>query len=219
MQRSRDRSRGGPANGAEIPTDELVHYLIDTTDANLVRVGTADQITGPELSDEAGSNQNGTDQAWTADADSAIFATIGAGPFSFFAFIKTAVKLAQVDIMGNGTGAAVDNCRLRYTTSGKPRFRINGTNYDMPSSADLSDDDWHCVAITSSGTGGTLLGYVDGAEVLNTTITTYALADSGSFDIGVTGSGGWWQGGLDGIWVFDRVLTAGEIVAMCNNVT
>ena len=70
--------------------DFLVHYRMDGNDANVTAVGTEDYRIAPECPEEIGKMHDGTTQYATAVPDSSIFATIGAGAFTFSFWFNSA---------------------------------------------------------------------------------------------------------------------------------
>lgn len=83
-----------------------------------------------------------------------------------------------------------------------------GTSQSAPSL--VNDNSWHHVAVTfQSGVAGGTKVYVDGA--LNLTMISTVLNQSGDLTIGSNGSGEVFNGLLDDIRVYNRVLSATEI--------
>ncbi len=76
-------------------------------------------------------------------------------------------------------------------------------------------EEWHHVAITYDGIGGTFTGYVDG-EVDGTSAFVGAALPPGMPNVSIGGHDGWdvLEGRIDELSVYDRVLSAHEIQAV-----
>lgn len=78
----------------------------------------------------------------------------------------------------------------------------------------ITDDNWHHIAVTGSGSGGTLRLYKDGIEIGSTsgltTTTSTSLHDMLFGAVGTTPAG-FFGGNLDEVAIFNRELTSSEI--------
>ncbi len=194
--------------------DYLFRYKLDGTDANLTRVGTDDFRAGPECNDITGSYYNGSSEYDIADPDSGLVA-VGTGAFSWSMWINTTI-MAAADSIGNGLGGSGDGTfRCRVTGGGALRIRLGGSNRDTLGT--YNDGNWHHFSVTSTASMGTILLYVDGALENTLTATTYNLIDVGGLEVASsTGNNSRWDGGLDGIRFYDRVLSPSEVTAIFN---
>lgn len=189
--------------------DFLLHYKLNGTDASLTRVGADDFRNSPECNDSTGSFYNGSGQYETANPDSGLVA-VGTGPFSISLWFLTDIMAAS-DAFGTGSGNSNDgDFRVRTTGSGGIRFRSDGANKDTLGT--YNDGLWHTYTVTSTGALGTILIYIDG--VLENTLPSpdYNLVDIGSMRVGSSPTNSsHWEGGLDGVRFYDRVLTPAEV--------
>lgn len=192
--------------------DHLFWYKLDGNDNNLTRVGGDDFTVGPECNDNAGSLYNGSTQYENADVDSALIA-VGTGPFSLSMWVATG-SISAADSIGNGLGDTLDNTfRCSVTGGGALRIRLGGADKDTIGA--YNDDAWHQFVVTSAGASGALLLYIDGSLEASLTASAYDLQDVGGLEVGSsTGNNSRWDGGLDGIRFYDRVLTPGEVTSL-----
>ena len=197
--------------GIPDPVDDwLFWYRLNGTDSELTRVGANDYRTGPECNDKKSSYFDGTSQYYTSDGDSADV-SVGTGAFSISAWVNT-TGIAVTDVLSNGSGdAATNSFRYRMTSTGVMQFRSNATN--RSGTIAINDGDWHHVVVTIAGSSGTISFYVDGAFDNNATPFAYDLQDSTLLKVGARGdtAANKWNGGLDGIRFYDRVLSLSEV--------
>jgi len=105
------------------------------------------------------------------------------------------------------------NKQLRVLVS--PTGSGSGTNnvYVNVNNA-ITDNDWHHIAVTGSGSGGTLRLYKDGSEIGSTDGLT-TTTDTALYDmlIGAVGSGpsGFLNGAIDEVAIFAYELSSNEI--------
>jgi hypothetical protein len=199
--------------GVDPVPDFLFHYKLDGTDASLTRIGGDDFQAGPECNDTTGSFYNGSNQYELATSDSGLVA-VGTGPLSISVWVNWPGSMAD-DAIGNGDGGNNGTFRIRSTSGGGLRFRTAGVNTDTVGT--YNDGEWHLLTVTSTGALGVMLIYVDG--VLDNTLASqnYNIIDTGTLQVGSSPTNNsHWNGGLDGLRFYDRVLTTDEITALAN---
>ena len=143
------------------------------------------------------------------------------GGFSMAAWIKTA---ADGQIISNFVGPSGNGGFNFHVTGSKLRLIMGTDNFvdyiGKVSSASVDDDVWHHVCATWDGTEGDDTGiklYIDGSDVTGTAtsldVGTFTFDTTTDFPrIGARGSGDqFFNGSMDGIRIYDRVLTGGEV--------
>jgi len=190
----------------------LLKYLMDGTDSSLVPIMSPTVVTGIDLPDLLATEFNGVDQFYTANADSATVATIGSGPFTITFRIKTSIASART-IMEFGDPGSSSGFKVNTRGVGGLTLKVDGTSLNLLDDRFL-DDVWLHVAITSTGSGGTLEYFVDSiANRTTRTLPTYTFTDTNDFMIADTNL----PAILDDIRIYDFVLTQGQITALYNN--
>jgi len=98
--------------------------------------------------------------------------------------------------------------------AGSLTLSINFINKWLPTSGAINDGNWHHVCITQDSSGGTinLTPYVDGSNSGSSPSSTFQLVESNN-RIGFGQYGGL-NGNIDEVSIFDRVVTAAEIVTL-----
>lgn len=82
----------------------------------------------------------------------------------------------------------------------------------------LTNVPYHVAAtFTSTGSNNSVHLYVNGAQVLSTTTSCDLIVNSQDLTIGNSPYGEYWNGYLDGVRVYDRALTAEEIIEVMND--
>ncbi len=77
-----------------------------------------------------------------------------------------------------------------------------------------SVNNWHFLVVTQSGTGASL--YIDGVLAASSTVTAIGNG-SGDINIGRSGSGYYFNGKIDDVRIYNRVLSADEVYSLYNS--
>ena len=216
MMTNRDRLKFNNKGGGYIDPvpDYLFKYKLDGNDANLTPINTPNIVAGIALPDKLASDFNGVDQYYDASPDSATVA-IGSGAFSWAFWVRFSSSSAN-DPFGNGNGETTDVFRFRCTSGGLIRLRTNRSN--RSASGTLNDGQWHHITYTSTGSGGDMEIYVDSASNSSPSSPIYDILDSSAFTVGrAPTNNNFWNGNLDDIRLYDRVLSPSEVTAIYNN--
>jgi prepilin-type N-terminal cleavage/methylation domain-containing protein len=123
-------------------------------------------------------------------------------------------------IVSKGTAADTFNYYL-LTDTGRLLFGFyNGGAREYLSPNTLNAYRWYHVAATMeiSGTGRLIRLYEDGVQVASQTSTYQPLTNSQSLTIGTKQLGAYWSGGFDDIRIYNRKLSADEILQVKNGV-
>ncbi|ARN56179.1 LamG-like jellyroll fold domain-containing protein [Sedimentisphaera salicampi] len=166
-----------------------------------------------------GSNDNHLN---VAPPDQAVFTTLGFTGFSYSGWVKVSDGMSDTIFSISDAAAGSEEAALRVV-SGNLNFlgRHNSNdNVDISGGASLMDDEWHHVAVSSSGQTGTLL-YLDGSEVASSSfgvdIDTFTTNDGNvAVNFGANNDNGsglqWEYGGLiDEFRVYDHALSETEV--------
>lgn len=201
----------GKPGSSFFPADYQLHYKLDGNDANLTPAGSPSIVSAPGGSDQRGYAFTSNDSTFiTAVPDSAKVA-IGSGEFTFFARIRNPGGQTVIgEFIRTGLGTTANEFRVFYNTNGTFSFRTNSSN--KTSSGTIRAGVWESIAITCSGSGGTLNFYKNGSFDSTDTAQTYNITDSGSLDIGRFA-----DAQFDDIYFYDRALSASEITAIHND--
>lgn len=189
----------------------IIKYTMDGNDSSLVPINTPVIVAGLDLPDLLASEFNGVDQYYTANADSALMA-IGASPFTIVFRIKISIASART-VMEFGDADAPSGFKVNVRGVGGLTLKINATTLNLSDTRFL-DDIWLHVAITGTGSLGTLTFFIDAvANATTRSLPVYNLTDANDFQIGETGL----PSILDEMRVYDFVLSQGQITALYNN--
>ncbi len=194
--------------------DFLLNYRLDGNDSALTPINSPTIVTGVELPDKKASNFNGVDQYYTS-SDLALTG-VGTGAFSVVSRFKTTATISKA-MFSTGNGADATTFRLRATGTGFIQMRISGVNIQTTTSG-MNDGLWHQVVYTYTGSGGTALAYLDGLLDNTDTAQTYNLAGAGALQVAAQTGSSLFDGDMDGVRFYDRVLTPTEITALNGNV-
>ena len=196
----------------------LLHYLLDYTDVNLTRVGADDKRSGPASLDAAGSGfSNADNEHFTGAPDSGTLGTISTGAFSVSFWYKTENSGSRVVIQNGSTVVTNGAFSVQVGQNISISARTGGSQYSVGTFlSNTNDGTWHFLTFTSTGSGGTALIY-DNGVVIKTSTLTYDITDTGQVNIGKAVGGQEFDGVLDDIRVYDKVLTPGEITSLYNN--
>ena len=139
----------------------------------------------------------------------------GEGDHTINFWMKTS---EQLDASGHymiDRRSGTNKVSVRYTASTDTLGYILGTGSDVDTLAtvDLNDGEWHMItAVRNTGTGNSSL-YADGSLVATEVITGVGNLIDATFNVGrFTGDSSYYNGSLDNLKIFDRVLTEEEIL-------
>ncbi len=149
---------------------------------------------------------------------------------SVCAWVKTNEKnrgmwvAGQYESVGQPKGYLLAIGNVNNASIGLASFsgRVDATNYysaTAPPSITVNDGKWHCL-VGTAGNGEWKI-YVDGVlrgTTIGLTTPSIAIANSPKFSIGVASSGAnpmWYQGDMDDVRVYNRVLDECEIASLC----
>lgn len=106
--------------------------------------------------------------------------------------------------------------QLKIDSSGGLTFQVGGVSGAVTSDAKVSIGSWYHVAGSWDGT--TYSVYVNGTKKSGASGGSELSQDAGGFSIGRTGdyAGGYFDGIIDDVAVFDRALTDAEILTLCD---
>jgi len=151
---------------------------------------------------------------YTDNAKSGVFGTIADGAMTICMWIKAHYDTTFKNYITNGVGGA--GTLLFGTTSlGQLRYISDGAGKTSTINS-LNDGAWHFVAITFSGTGGTVTFYIDGASEA-VAATAYNLVDTGALRLGQSTNGAASvKGDLSDLRIYNRVLSASELTSIQN---
>lgn len=193
------------------PNDSIIHYRLNGEDP-ITRIGGNDLVFGPECAETIGQKYDGSTQYENADIDSSLVA-IGTGAFSVAFWIKTTGT--DMTVFGNGLGDNADTFRVRVNADGMVSLKTFNT--DIPCDLAINDDNWHHIIIVSTESWAQLGIYVDGTLTSLDGAKGYNLIDSGVFTVGkATDNTEYFNGSLDGIRFYDRIIAAGEVIDFSN---
>ncbi len=125
--------------------------------------------------------------------------------------------LVDGEVVGN-----FDDFGVSLGSGGRVHFGVGfgpDVTITSPGATPLNDGQWHHVAATRDGTTGAMILYVDGVQASSGAGSTNSRTASpnlriGSLQSGVAGR--FFNGLIDEVTVFDRTLSAGEVVALAS---
>jgi len=203
---------GGIGGYADPVPGWLLRYAMDGNDSSLVPINSPSIVTGLDLPDRGATEFNGVDQFYTANADSATVATIGDGPFTITFRIKTSIASART-IMEFGDPDLSSGFKVNTRGVGGLTLKVDGTSLNLLDDRFL-DGIWLHVAITGTGSGGTLEFFVNGvANPTTRTLPVYNLTDTNDFMIADTNL----PAAVDEIRLYNSVRSQSDITALSNN--
>lgn len=194
--------------------DFLFHYRLDGNDSALTPINSPSIVAGMELPDKLASNFNGVDQRYSS-SDLAL-TNVGTGAFSVVARFRTTSLISKA-MFSTGNGADATTFRLRITGTGFVQMRVGGTNL-VTASGGFNDGNWHQVICTYSGSGGVAIVYMDGASDSTKLGEIYNLVGTGALQVAAQTTTANFDGDIDTIRFYDRVLTPADVVLLNNNV-
>ncbi|MEM9412107.1 MAG: LamG domain-containing protein, partial [Planctomycetota bacterium] len=145
----------------------------------------------------------------------------GTGDFSMDAWVRTSDASGTRVLLDKRVEAGAVTGYSLFTLSGNLSFQladtVGFTNY--VSSAFIADDEWHLIAVTVDRDNVGVF-YVDGVAVgtFNPTGRTGSVTNTGALRLAARSSSntGNWEGRMDEVELFDRVLTVDEILGIYN---
>lgn len=141
----------------------------------------------------------------------------GAQDFSVVAWVRTAVLGAHQTIIDKRDGNA-DGWLLWLRISDVPSFILDSRIVSGPTT--ITDALWHCVAVVVDRSGNALV-YLDGVPGTGVAMAGDVMATTtapriGAYSFGATNK---WNGDIYAVAVYDRILTAAEVLAFSVNRT
>jgi hypothetical protein len=145
---------------------------------------------------------------------------LGTNPFSIVAWIRTTnTAIGQI----THWGTHVNGQRVEFRVNSN-RLRISGGGGNVQGATDLTDGEWHHVAVTvienASASSGDVTFYVDGQEdtIASTASVTWDIVANPTLDVTI----GWrptqqdrpFLGNIDEVGIYARVLTQEEVQAI-----
>ena len=134
--------------------------------------------------------------------------------FTLSAWIKTSIKTQNDRIIARRSGASTQWDFMKDSSSRLAMF--TGTTYTAVPTNTIDDGGWHLATVVINGSSSRF--YADGLPIGSTfspTITAQAVnTEIGSFQSGVAST--LFQGSIDEVRVYDRALSAGEVLQLYN---
>lgn len=194
--------------------DFLFHYRLDGNDSALTPINSPSIVAGLDLPDELASNFNGVDQRYSS-SDLALTG-INGGALSLVVRFNTRTTSTNQATFSTGNGSSPNNFRVRNTTGAKFQFRTGSSN--LQGDPTLTADTWYHAVVTITGSGGTAYVYMDGVASSPLGAPTYNWDGSGFLQVGATLGSQPFNGEIDEVRFYDRVLTPAEVTALYNNI-
>src|SRR3989344_4561761 len=134
--------------------------------------------------------------------------------FTLSAWIKTSIKTQDDRIIARRSGASIQWDFMKDSSSRLAMY--TGTTYTAVPTNTIDDGGWHLATVVINGSSSRF--YADGLPIGSTfspTITAQAVnTEIGSFQSGVAST--LFQGSIDEVRVYDRALSAGEVLQLYN---
>ena len=96
-------------------------------------------------------------------------------------------------------------------------FHNGGFQEFNTTTVNLQTGTWYHIAATFDNTSDEVRVYLDGAEVLSTTTTISPIINAGKLYIGKSQHGEYWNGTLDDLRIYDRILSPAEVTALSSD--
>ena len=195
--------------------DYLVKYRLDGTDSALTRTGGDDYRIGKACPDAIGSWFDGSTQYFTGN-DSNILNDGTSFTISLWFNALDNGLAGDLIYLGDNLGGIGGGIRLSKSSSGSIFLEGSGQTVSSVSTSSNTDGNWHNLVIVYDGAN--VSSYIDSVLELSPTPTIDRPIDSNDVTIGTQfGAGGrFFDGGLDDIRLYDRVLTTDEITILYN---
>jgi len=134
----------------------------------------------------------------------------GADARSITAWVKTSVTATQ-GLVHWGASGSFSRSSFKINSGGEIRFEWQGGS--MFGTTNITDDQWHHVALSYDGT--TAILYVDGvAEQTRDVVLNTGSAGETVVEIGAQLGGAFFDGSLDDVRIYEASLTAGDVQAI-----
>ncbi|HKW30231.1 MAG TPA: LamG-like jellyroll fold domain-containing protein, partial [Verrucomicrobiae bacterium] len=213
------------ANTFTVPTDEIGHWPLDATSGTVAVDATGDGYDGTVSG--ATWNPNGKVNGCLSfnglNNDVQIADPVG-DDFSIVFWVKTTQTTGGTGQWYNGTGlvdgnySGVANDFGTALLGSQLAFGVGNPDTTILSTSPINDGNWHqCVATRVQATGVINL-YVDGNLQATGTGNTNALNASSFLTFGqIESGGGYFNGNLDEVEIFNRALGNHEVAALYSN--
>lgn len=213
----------GPYSNIDDATTEnaipspLFRFLLDGTDP-LTPINTPVTIFGPARLDLGAQQFDGVIDYFDASTFSPNLGLVGSGAFSIMVRVRTTSNMTEFALSGGSSEILNGGFHIRMNASGTMAYRSNGQDR-ATSSSTFNDGNWHTFTITSTGSGGTFILYVDGIQDSTGAMHTYNMIDQGDLWVAAAGSGGppLWPDDLDDFYFENAVWTPAQILAAHND--
>ena len=198
---------------ADPAPDYVFRYKLNGDDMQLTPVNSPLIVSGVAYTDLLAKNYNGVDQFEIATNTADV--AVGAGAFSVSCWFKTSDTGGTTDIFGNGDGATANTFRLRKGGNDKLQLQINGVS-GQDSNNVVTSGDWIHAVFVSEGSGSDWRMYLDGSLDNFGTMPVTNITDTGILSVASRAdtNAAKWNGDLDDIRFYNRVLTADEVTAL-----
>jgi hypothetical protein len=140
------------------------------------------------------------------------------GTWAFW--LRTTQTSDYVGLVGKSDASGSINGITMQLFEGHARVEVKGPGPTLllePTAPLLNDGQWHHMALTFQS-GGTVVLYIDGRAAATGTAPTFSFGTNDPLRFGTMTDGFWtsYNGQLDGVQVYNRVLSAGQIQAIIN---
>ena len=199
--------------GDEPVPDYLVKYNLDGTDGILTHNGAEDYRIAPACPEAKGSWYDGSTQYDTGNDNRILGVT---SSFSLSFWFNTTNKTNSNDIIffGSNVGASGDGFKISKTSGGTFYIRSNGVSVSGIASPTEMDGNWHHLVVLYDGVN--ISSYMDGVLFLSPTAYSPTAITNNGVSIAQNRGTGQYDGGLDDVILYNRVLTTDEITARYN---
>jgi len=190
------------------PTDYKQKYLLDGTDL-ITRIGGDDFRISPACPEAIGSQFDGATQYYDAGIDSADFWGAENG-FTLCFWLKTTDSISRA-IFAHGSPALGGNGFHILTSIDRLQIHSNGDK-TTKSTGIINDGKWHFCSCSYDGANA--IYHIDGMLSGKAPMTFNVVTGAGTARIGSTGTSLFFNGGLDQVYYYARVLSDQEIKSL-----
>ncbi len=202
-------------------SSNTTHILDDnTTTGNDLIISGSTETIGPWGNGRLYDGIN--DYDYVPDPDTLDF---GETNFSFSLWYKTDFDFTSTEaIITKKETLATSKAGFAVAVFSSENFAIyisNGTDGINRGVGTVQNDGiWHQLVVVVDRSGGTVLGYTDAVASTPGDISTVtgSISNSRKFEIGaMSDNGRWWNGSIDEVLIYNRTLSASEVLDIFNN--